>query len=60
LDSAFEAEARGDTAGRRARMNDYLNEVHKNTGTLILPTQRASLDLVGRAIRDSVAPVPVQ
>jgi prepilin-type processing-associated H-X9-DG protein len=60
LDSAFEAEARGDTAGRRARMNDYLNEVHKNTGTLILPTQRASLELVGRAIRDSVAPVPVQ
>jgi hypothetical protein len=59
LDAAFAAEARGDTTGRRARMNDYLNEVAKNTGTLILPTQRASLELVGRAIRDSVAPVPL-
>ena len=60
LDAAFEAETRGNTSGRRARMDDYLNEVLKNTGTLILPTQRASLDVVGRAIRDSDAAVPVE
>ena len=60
LDSAFEAEAKGDTAGRRSHMNTYLGMTVVNTGTLLLPTQQASLDLVGRAIKDSVAPVPLQ
>jgi prepilin-type N-terminal cleavage/methylation domain-containing protein len=59
LYSAADAEASGDLAGREKYVMEYLTAVHKRTGTLILPTEGASLDVLGRSFKDSAVPVPV-
>jgi prepilin-type N-terminal cleavage/methylation domain-containing protein len=60
LYSAADAEARGDVAGKEKYMTEYLATVHKRTGTLLLPTEEASLDVLGRSFKDSAVPVPVE
>lgn len=59
LYSAADAELRGDVATKQKYMTEYLAVVHKRTGTLLLPTEEASLDVLGRAFKDSSVPVPV-
>jgi prepilin-type N-terminal cleavage/methylation domain-containing protein len=59
LYSAADAELRGDVATKQKYMTEYLAVVHERTGTLLLPTEEASLDVLGRAFKDSAVPVPV-
>jgi prepilin-type N-terminal cleavage/methylation domain-containing protein len=60
LYSAADAEARGNLAGKEEYLTEYLAIVHKRTGTLLLPTESASLDVLARSFKDSAVPVPVE
>jgi len=60
LYSAADAEARGRLADKEAFMTEYLKKIQDGTGKTILPTEKSSLDALGRSIKDSAAPVPVE
>ena len=59
LAAAADAETKGRLADKDFHMTQYLSNVRAKTGTILLPTHLASMSVLGRAIKDSITPVPV-
>ena len=59
LAAAADAELKGRVADKQFHMDQYLANIRKRTGTVLLPTELASMSVLGRAIKDSSMPVPI-
>lgn len=60
LYSAADAEERGRLADKQAYMTEYLTKIQDGTSNTLLPSEKSALHTVGRSIKDSASPVPVE